>query len=68
MPSDRPIEMLEKSEDDIRLIFLREHSGTPNALLGDRMEREAYLDILVQVALDASATPRIQRGKPTSRA
>lgn len=52
-------------QDKARQVFLTEHTGTPRALLGDQMEREAYLDILVPIALDAAAMP-IKKRRPAS--
>ena len=42
----------------MRQLFLMKHSKTPHALLGACMEREAYLDGLVPVALDAASLPK----------
>lgn len=56
-----------RGQDKARQVFLTEHTGTPGALLGDQMEREAYLDILVPIALDAAAMPKKRRRASPSR-
>ena len=43
------------NRDELRQLFLMKHSKTPHALLDASMEREAYLDGLVSVALDATS-------------
>lgn len=49
------------NRDEVRRLFLLNHSDTPSALLGESMEREAYLDVLIPKALDAAAMPRKRR-------
>jgi hypothetical protein len=43
------------SRDEVRRLFSMNHSKTSHAILGACMEREAYLDVLVSVALDAAS-------------
>jgi|TARA_B110000037_G_C16792691_1_gene372123 hypothetical protein len=42
------------SKDEMRQLFLMKHPKIPHAILGACMEREAYLGVLVYVALDAA--------------
>ena len=46
------------NRDEVSRLFLMKHSKTPHALLGECMEREAYLDVLVPIALDAASLPK----------
>lgn len=49
------------NHDKARRKFLDTHTGTPSALLGGCMEREAYLDSLVPEVLKASSMPKSRR-------
>jgi hypothetical protein len=46
------------SEDEVRRLFSMKHSKTSQAILVAYMEREAYLDVLVFVALDAASSTK----------
>ena len=47
--------------------FLKDHSGTPNALLGGEMEKEAYLDSLSPGVSDAVVIIKSGLGRIKSR-
>lgn len=51
-----------EKRDKIFKFFLEEHTGMPNALFGDQMEREAYLDTLV--TRFKHTTKRPESGEP----
>ena len=46
------------SRDEVRRLFSMNHSKTSHAILVAYMEREAYLDVLVFVALDAASSTK----------
>ena len=41
------------NRDEVHRLFSMKYSKTSHAILGACMEREAYFDVLVSVALDA---------------
>jgi len=48
-------------------LFLTKHSEMPSALLGGRMEREAYLDILAPSVPDPVVKPKTRKQNGPSR-
>ena len=47
------------SRDEVRRLFLMKHSKTPHAIFVACIEREAYLDVLVSVALDSASLKKM---------